>query len=73
MSISRKKNIRYGEYSLYSSNLRIRHAIYYAKSFVGNEPFAVLLGDDIVYNKSKPCLKQRIDAYDEYNSSILGV
>ncbi|WIF96104.1 UTP--glucose-1-phosphate uridylyltransferase GalU [Caminicella sporogenes] len=49
------------------------HAIYCAKSFVGNEPFAVLLGDDIVYNDSKPCLKQMIKAYDEYKSTILGV
>lgn len=48
------------------------HAIYCAKSFVGDEPFAVLLGDDIV-DSDKPCLKQLIGAYDEYNTSILGV
>jgi UTP--glucose-1-phosphate uridylyltransferase len=48
------------------------HAIYCAKSFIGNEPFAVLLGDDIVYG-DKPCLKQMIEAYDEYKTSILGV
>ena len=48
------------------------HAIYCAKSFVGNEPFAVLLGDDVVYAK-KPCLKQMIEAYDEYKTTILGV
>ena len=48
------------------------HAIYCAKSFVGNEPFAVLLGDDIVDNET-PCLKQLINAYDEYKTSILGV
>ena len=49
------------------------HAISCAKTFVGNEPFAVLLGDDIVYNEGKPCLKQLIDCYDEYNTSVLGV
>ena len=49
------------------------HAISCAKTFVGNEPFAVLLGDDLVYNKEKPCLKQLIDCYNEYNTSILGV
>jgi len=49
------------------------HAIHCAKSFIGNEPFAVLLGDDIVYNESKPCLKQMIEAYDEYKTTILGV
>jgi UTP--glucose-1-phosphate uridylyltransferase len=48
------------------------HAIYCAKSFIGEEPFAVLLGDDIVYN-DKPCLKQMIEAYDEYKTTILGV
>ena len=49
------------------------HAIYCAKSFVGNEPFAVMLGDDIVYNEGKPCLRQLMDCYDEYKTTILGV
>jgi len=49
------------------------HAIHCAKSFIGSEPFAVLLGDDIVYNEARPCLKQMIDAYDEYKTTILGV
>lgn len=48
------------------------HAIYCAKSFIGNEPFAVLLGDDIV-DSNVPCLKQLIDAYNEYKTTILGV
>ena len=48
------------------------HAIHCAKSFIGNEPFAVLLGDDIV-DADTPCLKQMINAYDEYKTSILGV
>ena len=37
------------------------HAVLCAKSFVGDEPFAVLLGDDVVYNDGTPCLKQLID------------
>ena len=48
------------------------HAIYCAKSFVGNEPFAVLLGDDIVMNE-KPCLKQLIEVFNRYHSSVVGV
>ncbi|CEH35634.1 UTP--glucose-1-phosphate uridylyltransferase GalU [Romboutsia lituseburensis] len=48
------------------------HAIHCAKSFIGNEPFAVLLGDDIV-DCETPCLKQLISAYDEYKTTILGV
>lgn len=47
-------------------------AIHCAKTFVGNEPFAVLLGDDIV-DSEVPCLKQLIDCYSEYKTSILGV
>ncbi|WP_423364552.1 UTP--glucose-1-phosphate uridylyltransferase GalU [Mycoplasma sp. P36-A1] len=49
------------------------HAIYTAKDFIAGEPFAVLLGDDVVYSEDKPALKQLIDAYDETNSSIMGV
>lgn len=48
------------------------HAIYCAKAFIGDEPFAVLLGDDIV-DSGTPCIKQLIDAYDEYQTTILGV
>ena len=47
-------------------------AIYCARHFIGDEPFAVMLGDDIVDHK-EPCLKQLIEAYDEYRTTILGV
>ena len=52
--------------------LGLGHAIYCAKSFVGNEPFAVMLGDDIV-RSNKPCIKQLIEKYEEYRSTIIGV
>ena len=48
------------------------HAILCAKSFVGNEPFAVLLGDDVVYNDEYPCLKQLMDVYNNTGASVLG-
>ncbi|GGK01633.1 UTP--glucose-1-phosphate uridylyltransferase [Lentibacillus kapialis] len=48
------------------------HAIWCAKNFIAGEPFAVLLGDDIVQNE-KPCLKQLIDEYDSTESSVIGV
>ncbi len=48
------------------------HAILCAKTFIGNEPFAVLLGDDIVSSK-KPVTKQLIDAFKKEQSSIIGV
>ena len=48
------------------------HAIHCAKSFVGNEPFAVMLGDDVV-DSEVPCLNQLIDCFNEYKTTILGV
>lgn len=48
------------------------HAILCAKSFVGNEPFAVLLGDDIVDSKV-PCLSQLIEVHEHYKGTVLGV
>ena len=48
------------------------HAVLCAKNFVGNEPFAVLLGNDVV-DSHVPCLKQLMNVYDRYNSSVLGV
>jgi len=47
-------------------------AIYYAKKHVGNEPFIVLLGDDIVFSK-KPCTQQLIESFEEYGGSIIAV
>ncbi|MDV2886322.1 UTP--glucose-1-phosphate uridylyltransferase GalU [Alkalihalophilus pseudofirmus] len=49
------------------------HAVYCARKFIGNEPFAVLLGDDIVRNEGKPCLQQMMELYEEYESPIIGV
>ncbi|MCA0150368.1 UTP--glucose-1-phosphate uridylyltransferase GalU [Rossellomorea vietnamensis] len=53
--------------------LGLGHAISCASRFIGDEPFAVLLGDDIVHSPEKPCLKQLIDVYERYNSSVIGV
>lgn len=47
------------------------HAIYCAHSFIGDDPFAVLLGDDIVVSE-EPCLKQLIDVYEEHEASVIG-
>lgn len=48
------------------------HAVWCARKFIGNEPFAVLLGDDIVRSKT-PCLKQLIEQYESAQGSIIGV
>jgi UTP--glucose-1-phosphate uridylyltransferase len=48
------------------------HAVWCARNFIGDEPFAVLLGDDIVQSKN-PCLRQLMDIYEETHSSVIGV
>ncbi|MEK5266666.1 UTP--glucose-1-phosphate uridylyltransferase GalU [Weizmannia sp. FSL W8-0401] len=52
--------------------LGLGHAVWCARNFIGDEPFAVLLGDDIVQN-DPPCLKQLIDEYEKTHSSVIGV
>lgn len=49
------------------------NALLAAESFVSGEPFAVLFGDDLIYNPSNPCLKQLLEAYDKTNQCIMGV
>jgi UTP--glucose-1-phosphate uridylyltransferase len=52
--------------------LGLGHAILCAKEFVGNEPFAVLLGDDII-DAEKPCLGQLLDVYRKYRGTVLAL
>ncbi|WEG13145.1 UTP--glucose-1-phosphate uridylyltransferase GalU [Pullulanibacillus sp. KACC 23026] len=68
-SISKLGNIHYirqGE------ALGLGHAIQCAKGFIGNEPFAVLLGDDIV-RSNVPAIGQLMDIYENYEASVVGV
>ncbi|MFJ7363437.1 UTP--glucose-1-phosphate uridylyltransferase GalU [Peribacillus frigoritolerans] len=48
------------------------HAVWCARKFIGDEPFAVLLGDDIVQSET-PCLKQLINQFEETKNSVIGV
>lgn len=48
------------------------HAVWCSRNFIGDEPFAVLLGDDIVQSET-PCLRQLINIYEETHSSVIGV
>ena len=49
------------------------HAVWAARKFIGDEPFAVLLGDDIVVNdEGKPCLRQLMDQYEKTHAAVLG-
>jgi len=52
--------------------LGLGHAIYSARKFIGDEPFAVLLGDDVIYSEV-PVLRQMMNQYERYGASIVGV
>jgi UTP--glucose-1-phosphate uridylyltransferase len=52
--------------------LGLGHAVWCARHLVGNEPFAVLLADDVVLAK-KPCLQQMMEAYNEVGGNVVGV
>ncbi len=52
--------------------LGLGHAILCAKEFVGSDPFAVLLGDDII-DAEVPCLSQLLEVYSKYQSSVLAL
>ena len=58
-------------YTRQAEPLGLGHAVLMAKELVGNEPFAVLLPDDIV-DATIPCMKQMVEAFNETQSSILG-
>lgn len=53
--------------------LGLGHAVLCAKPAVGNNPFAVVLADDMILSKKRGCLKQMVDRYNELQSSILAV
>ncbi|MFA5771224.1 MAG: UTP--glucose-1-phosphate uridylyltransferase GalU [Thermoplasmata archaeon] len=55
-----------------SSQRGLGHAVWCARKHIGNEPFAVLLGDDIIISKT-PCIKQLMTASEQYDSSVIGV
>jgi UTP--glucose-1-phosphate uridylyltransferase len=59
-------------YTRQKKPLGLGHAVHCAKLLVGPEPFAVLLGDDIIDSKV-PALKQMIDVFDKYQGSVIAV
>jgi len=58
-------------YTRQKQALGLGHAIYQAKDFVGNEPFAVLLADDVMDAGDTPALKQLIDVYEKYDAPVM--
>lgn len=69
VSISNMANITYLRQK---ETKGLGHAVYCAKSFVGNEPFAVLYGDDVVIGETPACL-QLCKAYEEYGEGVVGI
>ena len=56
-----------------SEALGLGHAVLCAKPVVGDEPFSVILADDLIDNASNGCVKQMVQSYEQHNSSILAV
>jgi UTP--glucose-1-phosphate uridylyltransferase len=52
--------------------LGLGHAVLVAKDLIGNEPFAVLLPDDVV-DADEPCIKQMIEVYEKYQAPVIGI
>ncbi len=59
-------------YTLQEEQLGLGHAVLQAEKFINNQPFAVLLGDDVYVSEQVPALKQLINAYEEKEATILG-
>jgi len=56
-----------------SEALGLGHAVLCAEPAVGNQPFAVLLPDDLIYNKGgKSCIQQMVDVYEKKQGSVIG-
>ena len=68
-SISNMINISYVRQG---ESLGLGHAVLMAKDLVGDEPFAVMLGDDII-DSPVPCMKQMMDVFDHYGGPVIAV
>lgn len=55
-----------------SEALGLGHAVLCAEPAVGNEPFAVILADDLIVNDGRNCMEQMVEVYNEYHGSVIG-
>lgn len=56
-----------------SEALGLGHAVYCARPIVGDEPFAVILADDLIEDKDRGCMRQMVSVFNQERSSVLGV
>ncbi|MCP2604913.1 UTP--glucose-1-phosphate uridylyltransferase GalU [Candidatus Aminicenantes bacterium AH-873-B07] len=70
--IKKVADLAYITYLRQKEMLGLGHAVLIAEDFIGNEPFAILLPDDII-DSDKPCLKQLIEVYSEYSCSVVAL
>lgn len=70
--VRRSSNLANIHYIRQKEPLGLGHAVWCARRFIGDEPFAVLLGDDIVKAET-PCLRQLMDQYEQLGSSVIGI
>ena len=61
------------QYVIQEEALGLGHAVWCAKQLVGNEPFAVLLADDLIRSRQSGCLKQMVDEYQATGAGVIGV
>ena len=60
-------------YTRQAEALGLGHAVLCARAAVGDEPFAVLLADDLIHNVKNPCLNQMVEIYEKHESSVIAV
>ena len=70
VAISHMANIQYVHQK---ETKGLGHAVLCAKAFVGNEPFAVLYGDDVILNGERPACRELCEAYEEYGVGVAGI
>ena len=66
------KRVRF-RYAIQPKPRGLGHAVLAARRLVGGEPFAVLLGDDIVEDAPQPCLRQLLDVFEKYGAPVVAV
>ncbi|MCZ6489952.1 MAG: UTP--glucose-1-phosphate uridylyltransferase GalU [Acidobacteria bacterium] len=71
-TVQKVSNLAHISYVRQEKALGLGHAVLMARELVGDEPFAVMLGDDIIHAQT-PCLRQMLDVYEAYSAPIVAI